>query len=192
MNQTDTVKSRADRLNIGIVMLLVVGVAIGIWLVGDDLKELLSSGKARFPHWGFGWLDSWIAVVAGSLLGGRSLIGPPLLLLRGRRRPWGPGRILWFTYGTATWVFWAPVFYLKAIDDNQSHRTRADEEIVLALPSVTSLFTMPAVVASGALGRSRRSRLFRSWQERFGVLLGAGWTCLGLYWVAWIYREILF
>ena len=191
MTQKPNVFPRTDRLSIGIVMLLVVGVAIGIWLVGEDLKELLSGGTNRIPRWGFGWLDSWMAIVAGSLLGGISLIGPPLLLLRGRRRPWGPGRILWFTYGTATWVFWAPVVYLKAIDDNRSHSTRADEQIVLALPAVTSLFTMPAMVASGALGRSRRRRLFRSWQERFGVILGAGWTCMGLYWVAWLYRTLL-
>jgi hypothetical protein len=195
MNLNPAVSPRASRLSIGVVMLLVSGIAIGVWLAGDLLKEEFTRGRTTnepvTAHAGFGWADWTLAVVAGSLLGGLSLIGPPLLLITGCKRQWGSGRTLWFSYGIATWVLWTPVVFLKAIGDHQPPWNRGGEDVMLALPSVASVLTMPAMVASGALRRSRRRRFFQSWQERFGVALGVGWTCLGLYWIVWIYLWLL-
>ncbi len=98
MSQKSADNHRLDRLSIGVVMLLIAGVAFGLWLVvsGDGPE-----GENR-------WL-----VVLEFVLGGLSLVGPPLLLWTAKRRPWGAGRFLWFAHGTAAWLLWPPVVYMR-------------------------------------------------------------------------------
>ena len=186
MTQKPNVFPRTDRLSIGMVMLLVAGWRSGSGWWAKTSRSYSPVALTESPGGdSAGLTRGWRSLRARFSAASRS---SDVLSCSGRRRrPWGAGRFLWFTYGTAAWLLWAPVVYLKAIDDNRSHRHRADEQIVLALPAVTSLFTMPALVASGALRRSRRRRLFRSWQELFGLILGSGWTCTGLYLIAWFY-----
>ena len=46
-----------------------------------------------------------------------------------------------------------------------------------------------ALLAGGHLKRSRRRRIRRSWQEKFGLLLGLVWACTGLFIISLFYRQ---
>jgi len=85
-------------------MLQIAGAALGLWLVIPWLRAReWEVGNRPDVHW---WLFSLVFV-----LGGFSLLGPPLLLVTARNRRWGVGRLLWFAYGTAAWVLWPPIIY---------------------------------------------------------------------------------
>ena len=92
---------REPRLTIGVVMLLIAGAAVGLWLALDELRRGDSNEFGDSP------LERWVLGVV-FVLGGLSLVGPPLLLLTARRRYWGAGRFLWFTQGTSAWLLWPP------------------------------------------------------------------------------------
>ena len=91
-----------DRLSIGVAMLLIAGAAVGFWLAVDQLRR---EGNPNGPSQS--WVQSWIYAFV-FILGGVSLVGPPLLLVTALRRPWAAGRFLWFTQGTAAWLLWPP------------------------------------------------------------------------------------
>ncbi len=120
------------------------------------------------------------------VLGGLSLLGPPLLLVTARRDRWHAGRFLWFTQGTAAWLLWPPAAY---------HRVRVpgDEPF----PAICFFYGTPvmaicvtlALLAGSHLKRSRRRRMHRSWQEMFGLVLGLAWACTGLYIISLYYRQ---
>src|SRR4051794_7311071 len=103
MREKHAVTFPKDRLNVGMVMLLIAGVALGLSLVVDDLRSPNLGADAE-PH--FGRWDYIVSLVTVFVLGGLSFVGPPLLLLHRTRRPWGPGRILWFAQGAASWLQW--------------------------------------------------------------------------------------
>ena len=85
------------RLAIWEMGLLIAGIAVGFWLFG-----MMPGG----PGPGWAWYSALIGV-----LGGMSIVGPPLLLWERRRRRgrWGPGELLWFSTGTSAWLLWPPV-----------------------------------------------------------------------------------
>src|SRR5262245_23980472 len=115
MSRKPAAPGRADRLSVGMVMLLIAGTALGLALIADDLRRLISPGSDGPPDLWFGKWDEVISVVIVFSLGGLSLIGPPLLLLTARRRAWGAGRLLWFAQGTASWLLWPPFVYRKVM-----------------------------------------------------------------------------
>src|SRR4051812_23750413 len=86
------------------LLVLVAGLAVGLWLGARHLREF---DPAKF--------ESWLTLI-GVVLGGLSLAGPPLLLRNPRRRarPWRAGRVLWFASGTATWLLWPPMVWVRA------------------------------------------------------------------------------
>jgi hypothetical protein len=161
-------------------MSLIAGVALGLWLIGDEFRAKWQA-SGGFDDQAGAWLLLLIFV-----LGGLSLVGPPLLLLTARRRPWGAGRFLWFVQGTAAWLLWPPLVY---------HRIRGSTENSISgtcffygTPLMAVYVTL-ALLAGGHLRRARRRLIFRSWQETLGLLLGLAWACTGLYLISLFYRE---
>src|SRR5437763_17215063 len=112
MRVKHTVPVPADRLTVAMVMLLIAGAALGFSMIVDELRsaDLNAQRDARVGPW-----DYIASLVAVFVLGGLSLVGPPLLLLRRTRRPWGGGRIVWFAQGTSPSLVWPPVEYHRVV-----------------------------------------------------------------------------
>jgi hypothetical protein len=172
-----------DRLSIGVAMLLIAGAALGLWLIVDE-----SRSRLRGDNKAGDLVGSWVGLLV-FVLGGLSLVGPPLLLWTARRRPWGAGRFLWFVHGTAAWLLWPPVVYLRARGVSVANSMSATC-FFYGTPLMAVYVTL-TLLAGGHFGRSRRRRTFRSWQEIFGLLLGLVWACTGLYLISLFYREDL-
>ena len=54
-----------------------------------------------------------------------------------------------------------------------------------------AVYVTLALLAGGWLGKRRRKRLARSWQETFGLILGLVWACTGLYVLELLYEGDL-
>jgi hypothetical protein len=187
----DTLSRRVDRLSIGVAMLLVAGAAMGLWLVSDDLRRLVFQETRSQDDLSFGSWDAVVTLAVVFILGGLSLVGPPLLLLKSRGRPWGAGRLLWFAHGTASWLLWPPIIYRRMADGNAVSGSVSGLCYYYGTPLMAVYVTF-ALLAGGRLRRSRRRRILRSWQETFGLLLGLAWACTGLYLIAVFYRRDFF
>ena len=158
---------RPEQLTILELMILIVGVAVGLWLV---TKDVTNSGSGA---------NAWLCVVVG-VLGGLSAIGPLLLLLelRERRIRWGAGRVLWFALGMASWLLWPPLIYHRAWGSRGL--TVATGEVWVCTTPLMAIYVMFAMLAGGWIKRASRRRQ-RSWREQFGLLLGIAWACTGSY-----------
>lgn len=176
------------RMHLGEMMLLVAGVAVGLWLVMPT-----DGGMPKM-----GALEGGLLLWASGVLGGLSVVGPLLLLHErrqrhrrsGRREPWGAGRFLWFSSGTAAWLLWPPVVFLRVSHGRSFGDSSSGVCFAYGTP-LMALYVVAALVAGGWLRRSRRRRLRRSWRERFGLILGLLWACTGLYVLALLYAEDL-
>jgi hypothetical protein len=182
VDQKPAHRRRSDRLHVGVVMLMVAGVALGIWLILDDFRTEIRREETN-PR-----IEAVLLLIV-FVLGGVSLVGPPLLLWTARRRPWAAGRILWFAHGTAAWLLWPPVVYVRTVGSVQKSTSAAC--FFYGTPLMAVYVTL-ALLAGGHLRRSRRRRMYRSWQETFGLLLGLLWACTGLYLISTFYRNDVF
>ena len=122
------------------------------------------------------------------VLGGMSVVGPPILLWERRRRRtrWGPGELLWFSTGTSAWLLWPPVVVARA---RQAQLPTANTCFFYGTP-LMAIYVGSALLFGGWIrrkGRSRRRRL--SWRERFGLALGMAWAATGLYVLYLLYKE---
>jgi hypothetical protein len=172
---------RRDSMSIGVAMLLIAGAAVGFWLALDILKA-----KTNPDNPVEGNINPWIYGLV-FVLGGLSLVGPPLLLLTSRRGHWGAGRFLWFVQGTAAWLLWPPVAYHRiAVPGTQNSISSIC--FFYGTPPM-ALYVTLTLLAGGHLKRSRRLRMRRSWQETFGLLLGLVWACTGLFIISLFYRQ---
>lgn len=156
-------------------MILIAGLAVGIWLSAGYLASRESRG--------------FILLVIAFLLGGVSLIGPPLLLserFRWRRR-WGAGKVLWFAQGMASWLLWPPIVYIR-VRDRRLDSSMSGPCFAYGTP-LMAIYLTTALLAGGWLGRSHRRRARRSWRERFGLLLGLAWACTGAYVLYLLYEA---
>jgi hypothetical protein len=179
MNRESSTPERADRLSIGVAMLLIAGASVGLWLILDELRSIWqaeSGAEDRFRN---------CVIVFVFLLGGVSLVGPPLLLWTARRRHWGAGRFLWFASGAAAWLLWPPVIYHRVTG---SPNSESGVCFSYGTPLMAVYVTL-TLLAGGYFRRSHRRRLRRSWQETFGLLLGLAWACTGLYLISLFYRH---
>jgi hypothetical protein len=175
---------RADRMSIGVAMLLIAGAALGFWLALNVLKR---RGDPEGPP--EGWFGAFVVGLV-FVLGGMSLLGPPLLLMTARRKPWGAGRFLWFAQGTAAWLLWPPVIYQRATAAG-SQDSMSGICFFYGTPPM-ALYVTLTLLAGGHFNRSRRRRMRRSWQETFGLLLGLVWACTGLFIISLFYRQDFF
>lgn len=117
--------------------------------------------------------------VVAAVLGGISLVGVPLLLLRGHKSgPWGAGKLAWFAHGMSSWLLWPPIVVWQG-----SSGSRGPWSAICWLwgTPLMGIYVTASLVAGGWLGRRGRRRLQRSWQEQFGILLACMWACTGLY-----------
>lgn len=150
------------------LFLLVTGAAVAFWLWKPQFKEFDASNH-----------ETWIGAGA-VLLGGLALVGVPLLLVHRRkdRRRWGPGRILWFATSSASWLLWPPIVVQRARNETEGSISAI---CYLYGTPLMALWVMTALVAGGWVRPKRRKRVPLPWTERFGLLLGFLWACLGLY-----------
>ncbi|MFO0909499.1 MAG: hypothetical protein U0794_14285 [Isosphaeraceae bacterium] len=162
------------------LMLMVAGLAVGVWLI---LPEIRPDAVATI-----GSVQDVVMLGSVGLLGGLALVGPPLLLWRRRRSvPWGSGRILWFATGTSAWLLWPPIVMRRI---NGGRFGDADTGICFAYGTpLMAVYVTASLLAGGWLRKSRRRRIWRSWHETFGLLLGLAWACTGLYVLANLYRS---
>lgn len=161
--------------------MLVAGLAVGFWLFLPSLRQ--------DEPVGVGELDDLTLIGSSAVLGGLSVVGPVLLLLKRRREPlpWGAGKTLWFSAGTAAWLLWPPVIVKRLTEPNIN---QAGTAICFAYGTpLMALYVVIALLAGGHLRRGRRRRIRRSWTETFGLLLGLAWACTGLYILAALYRD---
>jgi hypothetical protein len=165
------------------LVILIAGLGVGFWLAIGIL--------------GKGWPQSaeqWLTLVV-FVLGGLSLVGPPLLLRARRRRHarFRAGEVLWFCQGTAAWLLWPPVIvrHIQAKPGDPAGMAAAC--YVYGTP-LTALYVTIALLAGGwlPLRRRRNRRHRRSFTETFGLMLGLAWACTGLYVLGLIYKDDLF
>lgn len=159
------------------LMLLIAAAGFGLWLVLPDLRE----GTPGMPD--------LVLLPIVAVLGGFSLVGPPLLLWRRRRdaRPWRAGRVLWFTQGMASWLLWPPVVYNR-FQGRKFGDTTSGPCYYYGTPLV-AIYVTSALIAGGWLGRRRRRSRPLDWRDRFGLILALAWACTGLYILSVYYRD---
>lgn len=169
---------RPRRLALWELLVLLAGVASGLALFAKELKESTQDS---------GWF-LWIIAV----LGGYSLVGPPLLLWERRRSKavWRAGRIHWFSQGTAAWLMWPPMVATRLRGEGIGNSSTGI--CYFYGTPLMALYVTLALLAGGWIrprrGRWRRWRRY-SWREQFGLLLGLAWACTGLYLLATLYRR---
>jgi hypothetical protein len=172
------------RLTILDLILLIAGLAVGLWLAIGVIGGWPPENE-----------ESWLYFLI-FVLGGISLIGPPLLLrerFRGRVRL-GLGEWFWFCQGTAAWLLWPPIIVHRFQDKVEVGRPMAGVCYAYGTPLMALYITL-ALLAGGWLRPRhvrRRARGRRRWTETFGLLVGLLWACTGLYVLVLIYRRDLF
>lgn len=190
---------QTDRLTVGVMLALVAGIGFSLWLNQDVLDSEMDGGS-----------DSLIAFCA-MILGGLSVVGLPLLLVRRfkvparQRRRWGPGQLLWFSQSAAAWLLWPPVILKRARASvgGQSIDPETARICYFYGTPLMAVYVLFALAAGGWLRRPRRRgivprssvppgrRRVASWSESFGLWLGLLWALLGLFVHYVIYRDEL-
>ncbi len=163
-------------------MLLIAGISICLWMMLPDLKNESGNVGAVPTAW-------FLAVIA--VLGGVSLIGLPMLIwerCRSRKRPWGPGKLIWFSEGMAAWLMWPPVI-IRRVQGGKFGDTMTGACYAYGTP-LMALWMISGLLAGGWLRKRRRRRIAaRSWREQFGLILGLAWACTGLYILYLLYTD---
>jgi hypothetical protein len=169
------------------LMLMMLGIGVALWVLKDVLPPNSSSdGPVKQVH--------FLVRNIAAILGGLSLIGVPLLLMRRRKirgpQVWGPGRQAWFAHGMAAWLLWPPIVIRRLAGSGPASDSMSYVCWLYGTP-LMGLYVTAALLAGGWLSRRGRRRLRRSWREVFGVLLACGWACTGLYILYLIYAGDL-
>jgi hypothetical protein len=150
---------------------LIAGLAVGLWLLMPNRSE-----REDAPHG---------LLLINGILGGLSIVGPPILLWERRRRRsrWGPGEVLWFSQGMASWLLWPPIVVAKLRGERGDSLSLC--VYVYGTP-LMAIYVGSALLFGGWIRRRnpRRPRKY-SWRERFGLFLTLAWALTGG-WVLWI------
>ena len=160
------------------MLALVAALALGSWLVmpmfrgGDSLLSLR------------------LVTASTALLGSIALTGPPNPLIARRwltRRPLGPGSLVWFATGMATWGLWPALIFVRArsvtLDRSLSFTC------YLYVAPLLGLFLTLSLLLSGSWRRGRRPL---GWRERVGRPMALAWSAVGGYLLYKIYRDEVF
>jgi hypothetical protein len=176
-------QARRDRPRVLDLMVLIAGLAFGIWIVLPDLRQQTPPAV--------GSVDDLVMIAAVMVLGGLSVVGPPLLLADRRRRreqgPWQAGKVFWFASGTSAWLLWPPVV-VRRFQGQGFGGSETGVCFAYGTP-LMAVYVVAALLAGGWFRKSRRRRIRRSWRETFGLLLGLAWACTGLYLLVNLYRS---
>ena len=165
----DQAAASDDRLTLGRLLILVAGVLVGLRLFLEPMNEN--------PNYD----GEYFRILYTGPLVGLSLTGPVILLANFRRvRPFGAGRLLWFTQGIGVWLLLPPA--VANVVDGGGKGDLAQACLYYCLPFVGLWFLLAAAVG----GHLTRSQWRRSapWTERFGLYLGFAWIPLSI-WVLW-------
>ena len=130
------------------LMALIAGLTIGLWLIVPSPRQ--NAG----PNDELGWFHMLTAFV----LGGLSLVGPPLLIWerrRGRRALFGPGRTLWFSQGMGSWLMWPPIVANRV---KNGHINQSMSATCYAYETPLMAVYMTAALLAGGSFRKRRRR----------------------------------
>ena len=163
------------------MMALVAGLALALWILIPSSRQEPMMGE----------VGGWLPIVT-ILLGGLSLVGPPLLIWERRRRAsrprdFGAGRLLWFSHGMASWLLWPPIIYTR-VQQGSIQRSTTVACFAYGTP-LMALYVTSALVFGGWFRKRRRRAMMRSWRERFGLGLALVWACVGLYVLSIFYGE---
>lgn len=174
-------RPRRDRPRLLDLMVLIAGLAFGLWIVLPDLRPGAPQAIDS--------INDAVLIGAVMVLGGLSVVGPPLLLSRRKRErgPWQAGKLLWFASGTSAWLLWPPVV-VRRFQGQGFGGSETDLCFAYGTP-LMAVYVVAALLAGGWLRKSRRRRIRRSWRETFGLLLGLAWACTGLYVLVNLYRS---
>lgn len=178
--------------SLGALMVLIAVGSLGFWLVLPELREQMNRPAGTpFRLSLDGALQlAWAASVG--ILGGLSLMGPPLLLRESRRqrRRWGPGKFLWFVLGTASWLMWPPMIFARP---RPALPTGGATRICYFYGTpLMALYVVTALFVGGRFRRSLRRRYGAGWSERFGVVTGLIWALIGVGVLISLYIQDIF
>ena len=173
---------RADRMSIGVAMLLIAGAAVGFWLALDILRsagQIQRAWRCRFTTWA-PWLSSsyWVGFL---------WLGLPLLLLTARKSPGARADSSGLRKGRR------PGCCGRRRFTTESRWTGGQASMsavcfFYGTPPM-ALYVTLTLLAGGHLSASSPAQMRRSWQETFGLLLGLAWACTGLYIISLFYRQ---
>lgn len=177
---------RRDRFSIAQMLIMVAGIAVA-FSVMRPLVLVDYDGEDGGP---IQMVPVFLRIVI-VILGGISLTGVPLLLLRRRRdrTRWGPGKMAWFMHGTASWLLWPPILTWQLSDKSDGPWSAV---CWLWGTPLMGIYVTAALLAGGWLRRRDRRGLRRNWSERFGLLLACAWACSGLYLLSLLYWVDMF
>lgn len=176
-----------DRPTIGVLMAIIAGIALGMWVLGKAAAE--SNGP----------LSNRVLIWVVTALGCLSVMGVPILLFerfRGKGPPnWGAGRLSWFAQSTAAWLLWPPIvagrFRQPAPGEEFVGEGAAAGICYYYGTPLMAVYVGAALIFGGALRKSRRRRIRRSFRESFGLALAVLWAATGLYILGLIYTNNL-
>ena len=173
-----------ERLSILEALILIAGVGIAL-----AVTRRVWSAPAESPDGDPIQMVPVVVRVIVAVLSGFSFVGVPLLLSRltRRRTPWGPGKVAWFSQGTAMWLLWPPIVVFQQASQRSAHELPWSSVCWLWGTPLMGLYMTVAILTGGWLGQRGRRSLRRSWREQFGLVLSCLWACTGLYFLGLLY-----
>ena len=168
--------SSRQQLTILEAMVLIAGVAFGLWLFQENI------GRGQ-PLSGDFWLVCGVAV-----FGGLSLAGTPIILFDRfrKQRRWRSGAFLWLGMGLACWGI-APAIAMIRLKLG-SDRSMAVSCFAYSLPLMGLFLLFACVIGGRPVPRWWTCRGW--WPEWFGMWMLVGWSLTGLYVLFLIYRGL--